>query len=95
MPLEIGKLKRLTNNHTSTKIVFASLQNFYHYKSLTPSKSIPQMRNQDFTERNPNIKAGTYKPMHRDILTKTGFFVIRQRFRTRVRHIMTKNLAKK
>ena len=33
---------------------------------------MPQKRNQDFTERYPNIKAGTYKPM-RDILTKNRF----------------------
>ena len=35
---------------------------------------MPQKRNQDFTERYPNIKAGTYKPMRiRDILTYNGF----------------------
>ena len=34
-----------------------------------------QKRNQDFTERYPNIKAGTYKPMRiRDILTENRFF---------------------
>ena len=55
-----------------------------------------QKRNQDFTERYPNIKAGTYKPMHIiDIMTKKSFFAVRQRFRIRLRHIMTYPLAKK
>ena len=36
-----------------------------------PSKSMPQKRNHDFTERYPNMKAGTYEPMRiKDILTK-------------------------
>ena len=62
-----------------------------HYKSLTPYNSMPQKRNQDFTERYPNIKAGTYKPMRiGDILTKNRFFAVRQSFRTRVRHIWRK-----
>ena len=56
-------------------IVFGSLQNLSHYTSLAPSKSMPQKRNHDFTERYPNIKAVTYKPMHtKDILTKNKFF---------------------
>ena len=55
-----------------------------------PSKSMPQMRNHDFTKRYPNIKAGTYKPMRiKDILTKTGFSAVRQRFGMQVRQIMT------
>ena len=45
-----------------------------HFKALTPSKSMPRKINHDFTERYPNIKAGTYKPMRiRDILTKNRF----------------------
>ena len=37
-----------------------------------PSKSMPQKRKPDITER---YKAGTYKPMHiRDIVTKNWFF---------------------
>ena len=61
-----------------------------HYKSLAPSKSMPQKRNHDFTERYPNIKVGTYKPMRiKDILIKTGFSAVRQRFRIWVRHIIT------
>ena len=52
------------NHSSTTMIVFGSLQNF------TPSYSMPQKRNQDFTERYPNIKAGTHKPIRiRDILT--------------------------
>ena len=35
---------------------------------------MPQKRNQDFTERYPNIKAGTYEPMRiKDILTENRF----------------------
>ena len=42
---------------------------------------MPQKRNQDLTERYPDIKAGTYKPMCiRDILTKNCCFDARQRF---------------
>ena len=55
-------------------IDFGSLQNLHLYKSLTPSNSMPQKRNQDFTERYPNIKAGKDKPVCiRDILTKNLF----------------------
>ena len=47
---------------------------------------MPQKRNQDFTERYHNIKAGTYKHMRiKDILTKNR---VRQRFRVQVRHMM-------
>ena len=84
-----GDLKEL-NHSSTTMITFGSLQILCHYKSLTPSKSMPQKRNQDFMERYLNIKAGTYKPMRiKDILTKNRFFAVRQRFRIRVRHIMT------
>ena len=66
------------NHSSTTMIIFSSLQNF---KSLAPSKSTPQKRNHGFTERYPNIKAGTYKPMRiKDILTKNRFFAVRQRF---------------
>ena len=42
---------------------------------------MPQKQNQDLTERYPDIKAGTYKPMCiRDILTKNCCFDARQRF---------------
>ena len=42
---------------------------------MTPSKSMPQKRNNDFTERYPNIKVSTCKPMCiKDILTNTRFF---------------------
>ena len=35
---------------------------------------MPQKRNHDFTERYPNIKAGTYEPMRiKEILTKNWF----------------------
>ena len=45
------------------------------HKSLAPSKSMPQKRNHDLTERYPNIKAGTYEPMRiKDILIKNRFF---------------------
>ena len=51
-------------------IVFAFMHNLMSlYKSLTPSKSMPQKRNKDFMERYPNNKEGTYKPMRiRDFL---------------------------
>ena len=43
-----------------------------------PSKSMPQKRKPDITER---YKAGTYKPMHiRDIVTKNWFFGSMQAF---------------
>ena len=43
-----------------------------------PSKSMPQKRKPDITER---YKAGTYKPMHiRDIVTKNWFFGRMQAF---------------
>ena len=35
-----------------------------HYKSLMPSKLMPQKRNHDFMERYTNIKAGTYVQTH-------------------------------
>ena len=55
--------------------VFASLQKLCHYKSLTPSKSMPQMSNHDFKGKCPYIHAGTIEPMRiKDILKKkTGF----------------------
>ena len=47
----------------------------WHYKSLAPSKSMPQKRNHDFTERSPSIKAGTYEPTRiKDILIQNQFF---------------------
>ena len=66
-------------NHLSTTMtVSGSLQNLYHYKSLMPSKSMPQKRNHDFTERYPNLNAGTlYESMRiKDILTKSRFFTV-------------------
>ena len=67
------------NHSSTTMIVFGSLQNF---TSLLVQINATKKRNQDFTERYLNIKAGTYKPMRiRDILTKTVFFAGRQRFR--------------
>ena len=63
------------NHLSTTMIAFGSLQNLRHFKSLVPSKLMPQKRNHDFTERYPNIKAGTYEPMRiKDILTKNRFF---------------------
>ena len=63
-------------NHLWTpNIIFASLQNFMSLKSLTPSKSMPQKRNHDFTEKYPYIRAGAFKPMRiKDILTKNRYF---------------------
>ena len=52
---------------------------------------MPQKRKHDFTERYPDITTGTYKPMSiKDIFTKNRFFYVRQRLRTRVRHIIIK-----
>ena len=40
-----------------------------------PSKSMPQKRNNDFTERYPNVKLDICKPMRiKDILIKNRFF---------------------
>ena len=42
-----------------------------HFKSVTPSKSMPQKSNHDFKEKHPNIWAGTLEPMRiKDVLTK-------------------------
>ena len=55
-------------------IVFASLQTLCHYKSLLPSKSMPQKSNHDFTEKYPYMQAGTFEPMSiKDILNKNLF----------------------
>ena len=40
------------------------LQNLYTYKSLTPSKSMPQKSSHDFKEKYLYIWAGTLEPMH-------------------------------
>ena len=43
----------------------------YHYKSLTPSKSMLKKGNHDFTEKYHYIGAGTLEPMRlEDILPK-------------------------
>ena len=43
-------------------IIFASLQILYQYKSLTPSKSMPQKNNHDFKEIRQNASK-----THKDI----------------------------
>ena len=60
------------NHSSTTMIVFASLQNFVpYYKSLTPSKSIPQKSNNNFEKKYPYVTAGTLEPMRlKNILTK-------------------------
>ena len=65
------------------------------HKSFTPSKSMPQKSNYDFTVKYHYIRAGTIEPIRiKDILTKNqGIFPARQRFRIQVRHIMTWHLA--
>ena len=69
-------------------IVFASLQNLCHYKSLTPSNTILR-NNHYFKEKYPHKRAGTLESMRiKDILTKNQLFAVRQRFRIRVRHMM-------
>ena len=50
---------------------------------------MPQKRNQDLTEKYPDIKAGTYELMRiKDILIKNRFSAVRQRSRIWVRHMM-------
>ena len=71
-------------------IMIASLH--CHYKSLTPSKSMPQKSNHDFKEKYPYVRAGTFEPMCiEDILTRSRFFffAVRQRFSIREKHTMT------
>ena len=49
------------------------LQNLYTYKSLTPSKSMPQKSSHDFKEKYPYVHVGTFKPMRtEDILTNNS-----------------------
>ena len=57
---------------------------------------MPKKRNNDLKEKYPCIRAGTLAPMCiKDILTKIRFFAIRRkRFITRVKHIMTLQVAK-
>ena len=58
-----------------------------HYKSLAPSKSMPQKRKKRRVYTIPCLlKTSWLKP---------GFSAVRQSFRIRVRHIMTWNLVKK
>ena len=63
-----------------------------HCKSLTPSKSMAQKSNHDVKEKNI-IMYVRVQPnpclLIKDILTKNYFFCVRQRFRKKVRHIMT------
>ena len=62
------------NHISTTMIVFASLQILCHYKSLTPSKSLPQKSNYDFKGKYHYVRAGTIEIMHiKDILTKNRF----------------------
>ena len=70
----LGRLKEL-NHSSTTMIVLVVCKILRNYKSLAPFKSMPQKRNQDFMERYPNIKAGTYEPIRiKDILIKNRFF---------------------
>ena len=64
-----------------------------HFKSLTPSKSMPQKRNQDFHKKCSYIREGTLEPMR--ITNINRFFAVHQRFRIRVRLMMTWYLAKR
>ena len=49
---------------------------------------MPQKSNHDFKEKCPYMHAGKSEPMRiKEILTKN--ITVRQRFRIRVRHIMT------
>ena len=76
-------------------IVFASLQNLCHYKSLMPSKSMPQKSNHDFMRKYPYVRVGRLETMRiKDIFTKTAV-AIGQCFRIRVRNMMTYSLTKR
>ena len=82
-------------------IIFTSLQNFMslHCKSLMPSKSMPnrvimilmKIQNIFMLLWVHSIELMGMK----DILIRNNFFAVGQRFRIRVRHIMTKKLAKR
>ena len=78
-------------NHASTTMIVLVLCGIvHHYESLTPSKSMPQRRNQDFIGGCPNIKVGTYKlTCIRRSLPKSIFFAVCQCFGTQVGLIMT------
>ena len=47
------------NHILTTMIIFA----LCHFKSLTPSKSMPQKGNHDFKEKYPYIRAGALEHM--------------------------------
>ena len=68
--------------HASTNMmVFVSL----------PSKSMPYKSNHDFKGKCPYIHVGTIEPMCiNHIMTESRVFAEHQRFKIRVRHIMTK-----
>ena len=52
-----------------------------HYKSLMPSKLMPQKSNHNFKEKNLYVSGGTLEPMRiTDILTKKTIFCRRQAF---------------
>ena len=74
-------------SHISTIIVFMS-----NFKSLRPSKSMPQMRNHDIRRNVITFDdSGGYTRTHaykRHLDQKTAF-AIHQRISIRVRHIMT------
>ena len=61
-----------------------------HFKSLTPSKLMPQESNHDFKEIYLYIQGGIFEPICiKDILTKNLFFALRQRLKMWVWYIMT------
>ena len=58
---------------------------------------MPKKSNHDSKEKYPYIRVGTLEPQRiKDIFTaKNRFFNVRQCFRIRIRHIITKDLAKR
>ena len=70
-------------NHTpTTMIVLLFFKTLFLYKSLTPSKSMPQKSNHDSKEKCPYIHTDTIEPMRiKDILTiNSCFFCCTPRF---------------
>ena len=75
---------------------FLLLSIWYHYKYMTPSKSMPLKSNHGFNEKCPYVGREHSNPcVLMTSWSKTGFLAVRQRFRIQVSHIRTWNLAKR
>ena len=64
-------------------IVLLFCKTLCHYKSLTPSESMPQKNNRDFKGKYPDVRVGTLVSMRNNLDQK------QQSHRIQKRHIRT------